>query len=652
MNRLKRFGLIAVAVAVLTASSACDIGADQTKRGRGLTLQKDILRVQLFDSVEPDSYELIDWREKALQFDRLVFDAKADGAFLPLIWEDKTHGTFGLPAYVGDPRYGRDGAQEAVTNIAAVLSGTLLGLNKADYVDQLAAFYSEEEKIILNNPSGSSATTSMWYLLYPTILFAHVYDLYEDHGGLRERLLAAIDSWYRAYEIMAASGEGGSPDFNYTGFDFRTMQPYRNGVWTEPDSAAGIGLLMYYGYRLTGDEKYLAASLRCMEYIGEFFGSPLYEVLMYFAPYLAAKLNALHGAGIDLEAVLNDTLTSTAIPRGGWGMIIGKWGDYPMNGLLGSTTDGGGYAFAMNTFAGAAAVAPTVRYDVRYARDIGVWMLHLASNARYFLAGETEEANQSCTYAEPCKGIDRRIREAVPYEGIRKSSQGKTPWFGGDPTVYGWAETDFSLYSGAHMGMFASMVEATNVDRILRIDLSATRFFDENDEPSALLYNPYPGAKKVEYRIASEGPVDLFDAVTNTVVARGVSGKASLDVPGGDARVIVEIPAGANVEQRGADFYANGKWISRGVVTLHVSGPEGEGAVSGPFTLKAEWTANYPAEPEAVTVQIDDRSFEFAPDEPIRLDAGKFAPGSKRVLVTLTMKDGTNDQSSIRLKFQ
>lgn len=31
--------------------------------------------------------------------------------------------------------------------------------------------------------------------------------------------------------------------------------------------------------------------------------------------------------------------------RTGWGIIVGKWGDYDVSGLQGSITDGGGYAF-------------------------------------------------------------------------------------------------------------------------------------------------------------------------------------------------------------------------------------------------------------------------------------------------------------------
>ena len=59
-----------------------------------------------------------------------------------------------------------------------------------------------------------------------------------------------FESWYQAYVVMHDMNS-----FDFTGFDFDKMQPYRNNIWREPDSAVGISLLMYYGYNLTGDEK-------------------------------------------------------------------------------------------------------------------------------------------------------------------------------------------------------------------------------------------------------------------------------------------------------------------------------------------------------------------------------------------------------------
>jgi hypothetical protein len=279
-------------------------------------------------------------------------------------------------------------------------------------------------------------------------------------------------------------------------------------------------------------------------------------------------------------------------------------------------------------------------------------MLNVVSNARYFFAGETKAENQSCTYTEDCQDIDERIREAVPYEGIRKSSQGRTPWFGGDPTVYGWAQTDFSLYSGAHLGILASLVEATNVERILRLNLQATGFYGEHDYPMYMLYNPYTEAKQVEYRVTSQGAVDLFNTVTNTVIANGVSGTVMLEVPADDALVVIELPAGTAIETDGAAYYADGRWISRGLLALQIAGKERDDTVSGKFKLEARWIASYPAELKRIIVEIDDQTLEFAPEEPIELDAKQYGSGSKRIWMTIETTDGVTDRSSIRLRFE
>ena len=66
--------------------------------------QKDIDAVEWMPNL-PEPYELIDWREKARAYDRFVFDLRAAGEFLPLVWLDESHvnndqTTFGLPSYV------------------------------------------------------------------------------------------------------------------------------------------------------------------------------------------------------------------------------------------------------------------------------------------------------------------------------------------------------------------------------------------------------------------------------------------------------------------------------------------------------------------------------------------------------------------------
>ena len=40
-----------------------------------------------------------------------------------------------------------------------------------------------------------------------------------------------------------------------------------------------------------------------------------------------------------------------------------------------------------------------------------------------------------------------------------------------------WAKTDFSIYSGASMGMLGSLYDVTNVEGILKINLNSGDYF-------------------------------------------------------------------------------------------------------------------------------------------------------------------------------
>ena len=40
---------------------------------------------------------------------------------------------------------------------------------------------------------------------------------------------------------------------------------------------------------------------------------------------------------------------SASVNAAGWGVVTGQWGGKPVDGLIGSSTDGGGYAFFGNT---------------------------------------------------------------------------------------------------------------------------------------------------------------------------------------------------------------------------------------------------------------------------------------------------------------
>ena len=150
--------------------------------------------------------------------------------------------------------------------------------------------------------------------------------------------------------------------------------------------------------------------------------SPLYEVLLPYGALAAARMNAELDRDYDVAKLVNDCFEPRGRPqaRPGWGVISDRWNGLDAHGLVGSTTDGEGYAFAMNTFQWAGALVPLARYDTRYAHDIGKWMLNLANAARLFYPNAHDAEHQSSyAWATAHDG-----KSAIAYEGIRKWKRG------------------------------------------------------------------------------------------------------------------------------------------------------------------------------------------------------------------------------------
>jgi hypothetical protein len=201
------------------------------------------------------------------------------------------------------------------------------------------------------------------------------------------------------------------------------MQPVETG-WIEPEAAGGIAWLEYMAWLRFKDPRFLIAADWAIRSLEErpIDKSPLYEVLLPYGALAAARMNAELDRDYDVARLVNDCFE----PRGrlqarpGWGVIADRWHGLDAHGLVGSTTDGEGYAFAMNTFEWAGALVPLARYDTRYAHDIGKWMLNLANAARLFYPNAHDAAHQSsCAWTTAHDG-----KSAIAYEGIRKWKRG------------------------------------------------------------------------------------------------------------------------------------------------------------------------------------------------------------------------------------
>lgn len=499
----------------------------------------------------PQPYEMRDWSAVARRFDALAFDEDASGEYLPFVdvrssgTNYPAHGAFGLQTYVGS-RNASPG--EAITALPALVGASLVGIDKRAQARDWVLFGEDyfnrraEENVYLNAPSTRSGV-DWWYETMPNVFFYQLYDLYgADVGDFAQQFTTVADRWLLAVEALGGSASPWSvPDLNHRAFALSTMTPLASGV-KEPEAAGALAWLLYHAFTETGEVRYRHGAEQAMEFLAGLTSNPSYELQLPYGALAAAKMNAELGTRYDVEKLVNWTFEIGPLRQ--WGAVVGTWGGYDVDGLIGEVgTARGGYAFALNGFQQAAALAPLARYDDRFARSLGRWMLNVANASRLYYPGFLPSDQTH----DPAWSAAHDPGDVVPYEALLRSFGGKSPFATGDAKQGGWAPTNLSLYSGASVGYLAAVVETTDVNGILHIDATATDFFGEGF-PTALLYNPHGEVKTVTPQWAdaedATGSFDLYDATRDAFVARGVPASATVDVPADAAVLIVRIPAG------------------------------------------------------------------------------------------------------------
>jgi len=353
---------------------------------------------------------------------------------------DDAKSNFTLPSYVGNKSGG-----EAICCLAAIVSGSLVGADQTnpDALNRLRAcqeWFSESLGVVVNNVGSKNPGGSFWYVVLPGVLFTQIAIQYPEDSGLDAKLHRMAD---RYTEAVIALG-GPDANFNHRGFDFSKNEPLDAGKVFEPDAAAGIAYIEYAAWKRWHDPKHLEAARWCLDFLERRKpdeGSPLYETLLYYAPALAAQMNAEHGTHYDVVKLLNWCLGDNRTPRGArpnWGVIARNFGDVEVYGLQGSTREGDGYAFAMNTFNAAGALAPLVRYVPEFAKPIAKWLTNVAINSRLFFPDEVPANKQSNPE------IRAGVLHCVPYEGLREKCRTLLQWrFAG--TARGSADAGIDL---------------------------------------------------------------------------------------------------------------------------------------------------------------------------------------------------------------
>ena len=507
--------------------------------------QKNIDRITNMPAF-PQPYKMLDWKQKAIDYDNYVFDWDASDDVRPLVWldESKRNGdqpAFGLKTTVGDKRSGPD--HEAINTMAAVLGAGLVGIDKTgadghNYAKMLQKYFATDERwnIMLNNTAGSA--TDWWYNVLPNLLYWGVCDVFPGVEGADQIQRSIADQFAKADETLG-------DNYGFSFFNYYSMHGFSNRIPHQEDAAAGHAYVLLQAWRKFGDQRYLDRAINAMNVLNALEQSRFYEILMPFGAYCAAWLNTYEDTGYDLGKIISWSFDGSR-GRWGWGVICERWGDYDVHGLQGSITDGGGYAFQMNSYEMAWPLVPMVKYAPEYAAAIGKWMLNNANASRLYFPLEIDDAHQALP---ELKNLTNNI---IGYEGLRKTdrygkvagvpvAEGDGPsWNAGNP-----ASTMFSLYSTSPVGIFGAIIATTDVEYILSLDCNATDFYGDRRYPCHLLYNPYDEAKTVSY--SCSGACDLFDAVGCDFVGRNLSGNTSVTIPAGGAVLLYELPVGTTL---------------------------------------------------------------------------------------------------------
>ena len=526
--------------------------------------QQGQLSISRIDQM-PDSplpLQIRDWNTVAIDYDQLVFDLNQTGIHLPLSrlgiqgqfnYADNT--PLYMDSYVGADNHLNQA--EAINLMPAIVGASLAGIDKSNqqgmnWVAMTKDFYNLKngQNVYLNHYFTQSGN-DWWYDVMPNVYFYQLNALYPDAAPeFDSQFTTVADRWLNAVRQLGGSTSPWTlPNMNYRAFNLSTGQPLAEGV-PEPEAAGSIAWLLYNAYLETGNRAYMDGARLAMDFLAAFPTNPSYELQLPYGTIAAARMNAVEDANYPLQKMLDWCFNRGNLR--GWGAIVGKWNGYEVSGLIGEANDtGDDYAFVMNGFQQAAALAPLPKYDKRYARALAKWLLNVTNASRLFYHNALPPANQdSHAWASA-----NDPKASIPYEAIKQVWEGLGPYATGDALRGGWAATNLSLYSGSGVGYLAGVVEATNVPEILQIDMNRTDFYGDNALSSWMYFNPTGESKQVNVPLPS-GNFSIYEAITESVLTADASGSYALSIPTNEVRMLTLYPSGVEPESRQGRLYS------------------------------------------------------------------------------------------------
>lgn len=422
----------------------------------------------------------------------------------------------GSPCFASATESKGDGG---LTTMGPILVGLILrGEDPMWLPASLAAYFNESAGIFLDGVGAQRI--EYWYMMNVNALAVAVIK-----SGMGQDPVW-LKRLQRSADRLIAMAHQVKYNYNEQGYDFATNSPWTNkDIYRQPDAVAGYAYLMLFAYERLGDSKYLAEAKTALgRYLG-FRENPWYEIPSgAMACLAAARLSAHHG---DPESNLHKALNSALDPKIGC-LRTGEWGGREVNGLMGGwRTEPPGQAYSMESMVALLYILPVLRYDPRYATDIGKYALNAAANMRWFYSEYLPNNLQSKPDFAP----------AVPYERLSQELNGRSPFAAGD------YDGQRSVYGGAYALWLGELIKPTQDDYILQLDVAKTDFLANATYPTFLYYNPWPEERKAGVDLG-KSKADVYDTLEHRYLRKNADGQMQLAIPGAGSRVVVVIPSG------------------------------------------------------------------------------------------------------------
>jgi len=500
---------------------------------------------------QPSPYNMRDWKRVAMKYDSFIYDKDKSGQYLPLVTYTANGINYPnqkqikLHTYVGTKStQNSEGINVLPSLVGAALSGQdIRSIYGVDRLVMAQDFFNKAngENLYLNNSSAGSGG-DWWYDVMPNVYFYQLNDLFPDFNAEATYQFTTIaDKFLTATRKMGGQATPWTQaSMNYRAWNFKTMEGNANGV-KEPEAAGTFGWLLYHAYKKTNNPEYLKGAEWSLEFLNSLNTNPSYELQLPYGVLAAAKMNAEVGTNYNIEKMVNWCFNRG--PLRGWGTIVGWWGSMDVSGLVGEANDGGNdYAFLMNGMQQAAALVPIVRYDKRFAKAIGKWMVNLSNASRLFYPGFLPATQQDGAIWSLSNDPDA----VIAHEAMKQKVQNLSPYATGDAVGGGWASTNLAIYGSSSVGYLGAIVKKTNVDKILELDLNATDFYAGESYPSYLYYNAYDTPKAVLLDVGN-GQHDIYEAIAEKIIAQNKTGQVSIIIPAKEAVMVVVTPTGGEI---------------------------------------------------------------------------------------------------------